>query len=146
MQIEEDFEEGIGRKIRKKELIRKVAKACDYHIYEIEDMFEALLGQIRSEIIDGNSLEFEGLFIIEVSDTKRDWMNQNGVIIPAVKRKALKLKVTRTLLDELRRIGKAKANRKEQQAKLAEQLEKQSKKLQRKDRKNLKVKSGIPGV
>ena len=93
-------------KVRKKELIRKVAKNCDYFVYEVEDVFNALLTQIRSEILDRNSIEFEELFTVEVSESKRDWMNRHGEIIAAPKRKTLKVRITRTFLDELRRIAK----------------------------------------
>lgn len=102
-------------KVRKNELVRKVAKNCGYHIYEVEDVFHALLTQIRSEIIDGNSIEFEQLFTIEVSDSKKDWMNRRGEIIAVPQRRALKLRPTRTFLDELRRIAKAQEQAKDSQ-------------------------------
>ena len=93
-------------KVRKKELLKKVAANCGYYEYEVEDVFHALLTQIRSEILDGNSIEFETLFTIEVAESKRTWMNREGVVIPVAKRKTVKLRPTRNFIDELRRIAK----------------------------------------
>lgn len=99
-------------KVTKRELIRKVAQKCEYHTYEIEDMLYALYATLYDEIIQGHSIEFERLFVIEVRETKYTSMNQAGTIITFPTRKDVKLRLSETFREELKRIARAQEQQK----------------------------------
>lgn len=94
-------------KITSRAMVRKIAEKCEYHLYEIDDMLYALYATIYDEILKGNSIEFERLFTLEVSETKSMNMNRKGNVITYPKRKNVKLRLTRTFIDELRRVARA---------------------------------------
>jgi hypothetical protein len=64
------------------------------------------------EMCNGNSLEFERMFLLEVRDTKGGLMNREGVWIEAPVRKTIKFRLSRTLENEFRRIAKEDAKQK----------------------------------
>lgn len=99
-------------KITKRKLIQKIAEKCEYHLYEVEDMLYALYATLYDEIVQGNSIEFERLFVIEVRETKYTSMNQAGKIINFPTRKDVKLRLSETFREELKRIARAEAEQK----------------------------------
>lgn len=96
-------------KVTSKEFIKKIADNCGYHQYEVADMLYGLYAAMYNEICEGNSIEFERLFVLEVKDTKEKPMNREGVWIYPPVRKTIKFHLSRTLENELRRIAKENA-------------------------------------
>jgi len=96
-------------KVTSKEFIKKIADKTGYHMYEVSDILYGIYASIYEDIVEGNSIEFERLFIIEVKDSKQVPMNRQGEWIEYPKRKTLRLRVSRPLEDQLRRIAKANA-------------------------------------
>lgn len=52
----------MGVKLKKKDLYKLIAKKCDYHLYEVEDVMNALLEVLTEELKNGNQIQFEKLF------------------------------------------------------------------------------------
>lgn len=98
-------------KVTSREFIKKIADKCEYHQYEVEDMLQGLYATLYEEICEGNSIEFDRLFVLEVKNTKDKPMNREGVWVKAPVRKTIKFHLSRTLENELRRIAKADAKK-----------------------------------
>jgi nucleoid DNA-binding protein len=94
------------KRVTSKEFVKKIADKVGYHQYEVADMLQGLYATIYEEIVEGNSIEFERLFVLNVKDTKNKPMNREGVWIDPVVRKTIKFRMSPTLENQLRRIAK----------------------------------------
>lgn len=52
--------------ITKQKFTTLIANKCEYHRYEVEDMFEAFLEVMREQLIEGNKLRFEKICTLHI--------------------------------------------------------------------------------
>ena len=105
------------KRLLSKDFIQKVSNICGYHQYEVADVLQALQVALYDDICQGMSLEFDKLFLLEVKDTKNKPMNREGVWITSPVRKTVRFHLNRSFENELRRIAREDAKRKESPSK-----------------------------
>lgn len=60
--------------ITKNKWIKLIAEKCDYHLYEVEDMFEAFLEVMHERLIDGDKLRFEKICTLHIERPKMRYL------------------------------------------------------------------------
>ncbi len=94
-------------KVRSKEMIKKVAKSSGYFSYEVQDIMRAFFSLLYNEIVQGHSIEFENLFTIVVSKSKKSVINQRGRMLHFPPRQVIKLRENSNFVKKLRQIARA---------------------------------------
>lgn len=94
-------------KVRSREMIKKIAKKSGYFSYEVQDIMRAFFSLLYNEIVEGHSIEFENLFTIVVSKSKKSVINQRGRMLHFPPRQVIKLRENSNFVKKLRQIARA---------------------------------------
>ena len=60
--------------ITKQKWIRMISEKCEYHLYEVEDMFEAFLEVMQEQLLEGNKLRFEKICTLHIERPKMRYL------------------------------------------------------------------------
>ncbi len=94
-------------KVRSKEMIKKIAKNSGYFSYEVQDIMRSFFSVLYNEIVEGHSIEFDNLFTIVVSKSKKSVINQRGRMLHFPPRQVIKLRENSNFVKKLRQIARA---------------------------------------